>query len=89
MLSTIFINRPLLASVISVVMLIAGIVALERLPVAQFPDIVPPEVKVDAVYPGAGAEVVEATIGQPLEQQIIGVEDMIYMKSTSGAVERN
>ena len=59
--------------------------SLGRLPVAQFPEIVPPQVKVTAFYPGAGAEVVEETVAQPIEQQVIGVEDMIYMKSTSGA----
>ncbi|MEM6678429.1 MAG: efflux RND transporter permease subunit, partial [Pseudomonadota bacterium] len=85
MLSSIFIDRPRLALVISIVITIAGLVALTRLPVAQFPEIVPPSVKVTAFYPGADAEVVEATVAQPIEQQVVGVEDMIYMKSTSGA----
>ncbi|WP_108659903.1 efflux RND transporter permease subunit [Acuticoccus kandeliae] len=85
MISSVFIDRPRLAIVISIVITVAGIVALGRLPVAQFPEVVPPQVKVSAFYPGAGAEVVEQTVAQPIEQQVIGVEDMIYMKSTSGA----
>lgn len=80
-----FIDRPRLAIVISIVITIAGLVSLDRLPVAQFPEVVPPQVRVTAFYPGASAQVVEETIAQPLEQQVIGVEDMIYMKSTSGA----
>ncbi len=85
MLSDVFISRPRLALVISIVITIAGLVALGRLPVAQFPEIVPPTVKVTAFYPGADAEVVEQTVATPIEQQVIGVEDMLYMKSTSGA----
>ncbi len=80
-----FIDRPRLAIVISIVITVAGLVSLGRLPVAQFPEVVPPQVRVTAFYPGASAQVVEETIAQPLEQQVIGVEDMIYMKSTSGA----
>ncbi len=85
MISSVFIDRPRLAIVISIVITVAGLVSLARLPVAQFPEVVPPQVKVTAFYPGAGAEVVEETVAQPIEQQVIGVEDMIYMKSTSGA----
>lgn len=85
MISDVFISRPRLAIVISTVITIAGLVSLFALPVAQFPDIVPPQVSVTATYPGAGAEVVEATVAQPLEQEVVGVEDMIYMKSTSGS----
>ena len=58
--------------------------ALTRIPVAQFPDIVPPQVQVTATYPGASAAVVEASVAQPLEAQMVGVDKMIYMKSTSG-----
>ncbi len=85
MISDVFIARPRLAAVISIVITIAGLVALQRLPVAQFPDIVPPQVSVTASYPGASAEAVESSIAQPIEDAVIGVDNMIYMRSTSGA----
>jgi hydrophobe/amphiphile efflux-1 (HAE1) family protein len=85
MISDIFINRPRMAGVISIVMFLAGLIALSAMPVEQYPDIVPPQVSVTASYPGAGAEVTEATVAQVIEDKIIGVEDMIYMRSTSGA----
>ena len=85
MISDVFIARPRLAAVISIVITIAGLVALQRLPVAQFPDIVPPQVSVSAAYPGAGAEAVETSIAQPIEDAVIGVDNMLYMRSTSGA----
>src|SRR5246127_4312931 len=84
MISAIFVDRPRLAVVIAIVITIAGLVALTRIPVAQFPDIVPPQVQVSAVYPGASAAVVEASVAQPIEAQVVGVNKMIYMKSTSG-----
>src|ERR1700731_3535731 len=84
MISAIFVDRPRLAVVIAMVITIAGALALTRIPVAQFPDIVPPQVQVTATYPGASAAVVEASVAQPLEAQIVGVDKMIYMKSTSG-----
>jgi len=83
MISAIFVDRPRLAVVIAVVITIAGLLALTRIPVAQFPDIVPPQVQVSAVYPGASAAVVEESIAQPIEAQVVGVDKMIYMKSTS------
>jgi hydrophobe/amphiphile efflux-1 (HAE1) family protein len=83
MISAIFVDRPRLAVVIAVVITIAGLLALTRIPVAQFPDIVPPQVQVSAVYPGASAAVVEESVGQPIEAQVVGVDKMIYMKSTS------
>src|ERR1700726_1632486 len=83
MISAIFVDRPRLAVVIAVVITIAGLLALTRIPVAQFPDIVPPQVQVAAVYPGASAAVVEESIAQPIEAQVVGVDKMIYMKSTS------
>jgi hydrophobe/amphiphile efflux-1 (HAE1) family protein len=84
MISAVFVRRPRLAIVIAIVITIAGAIAMTRIPVAQFPDIVPPRVQVTAVYPGASAAVVEATVAQPLEAQVVGVDKMIYMKSTSG-----
>jgi multidrug efflux pump subunit AcrB len=84
MISSIFVDRPRLAIVIAFVMTIAGLLALTQIPVAQFPDIVPPQVIVTATYPGASASVVEASVAQPLEAQVIGVDKMLYMKSTSG-----
>jgi hydrophobe/amphiphile efflux-1 (HAE1) family protein len=84
MISAIFVDRPRLAVVIAVVITLAGLLALTRIPVAQFPDIVPPQVQVTATYPGASAAVVEANVAQPIEAQVVGVDKMIYMKSTSG-----
>ncbi|MFK0166915.1 efflux RND transporter permease subunit [Rhizobium sp. NPDC090279] len=83
MISSVFVDRPRLAIVIALVMTIAGALALLRMPVAQFPDIVPPQVQVTATYPGASADVVESSVAQPLEAQIIGADKMLYMKSTS------
>ncbi len=83
MLSAVFVDRPRLAIVIAIVMALAGALALLRIPVAQFPDIVPPQVQVTANYPGASAAVVEASVAQPLEAQMVGVDKMIYMKSNS------
>src|SRR5690242_2750462 len=84
MLSAIFIRRPRLAMVMAIVITLAGLIALTRIPVAQFPDIVPPRIDVTASYPGASAAVVEAAVAQPIEAQVVGVDKMIYMKSTSG-----
>jgi hydrophobe/amphiphile efflux-1 (HAE1) family protein len=84
MLSAIFVDRPRLAIVIAIVTTIAGLVALYALPLAQYPDIVPPQVSVTTLYPGANAAVVEATVAQVIEAQVVGVDKMIYMKSTSG-----
>ena len=84
MISNTFIDRPRLAIVISILMTLAGGLALMRIPVAQLPDIVPPQVQVTANYPGASAEVVESTVGQPIESKVIGVDKMLYMKSTNG-----
>src|SRR6185436_1308100 len=83
-ISSVFIRRPRLAFVISTVITLAGVIALGALPVAQFPDIVPPQVKVTTFYPGASAQAVEESVAQVIEAQVNGVERMIYMKSTSG-----
>ncbi|GMG83540.1 multidrug efflux RND transporter permease subunit [Paralimibaculum aggregatum] len=85
MISQLFIRRPRFALVISLVITLAGLISMTQMPVEQFPDIVPPQVQVSTSYPGAGAEVVEATVAQPIEQQVVGVSDMLYMKSTSGS----
>ena len=84
MFSAIFIDRPRLATVIAIVTTIAGLLSLFVIPIAQYPDIVPPQVSVTTIYPGASAAVVEATVAQPIESQIVGVDKMIYMKSVSG-----
>ncbi|WP_172329246.1 efflux RND transporter permease subunit [Mangrovicoccus sp. HB161399] len=85
MISQVFIDRPRFAAVISIVLTLAGLISLTRLPIEQFPDIVPPMVSVSAYYPGADAETVEATVAQAIEEQVNGVENMLYMKSTSGS----
>ncbi len=84
MLSSVFVDRPRLAIVIAVVTAIAGLLALLSIPVAQYPDIVPPQVSVTTRYPGASGSVVDATVAQPIEAQVVGVDKMIYMKSVSG-----
>jgi hydrophobe/amphiphile efflux-1 (HAE1) family protein len=84
MISAVFVDRPRLAIVIAFVITIAGALALLQIPVAQFPDIVPPQVTVTGVFPGASADVVESSVAQPLEAQVVGVDRSLYMKSTSG-----
>ncbi len=84
MISGIFVDRPRLAIVIAFVITIAGALALLQIPVSQFPDIVPPQVTVTGVFPGASADVVESSVAQPLEAQVVGVDRALYMKSTSG-----
>ena len=83
MISHFFIDRPIFASVLSIVFVLAGGVAVFTLPVAQYPDITPPTVLVTAHYPGANAQTVRDTVGVPIEEQVSGVEGMIYMSSTS------
>src|SRR4051812_23147894 len=83
MLSRFFIDRPIFAAVLSAFVVLAGLAAMRVLPVAQYPEIAPPVVTVQALYPGASAQVLEQTVAAPLENQINGVEHMIYMSSTS------
>jgi len=83
MLSRFFIENPIFASVISIVIVMAGAVSVGVLPIAQYPDITPPTVEVKATYPGANASVVAETVASPIEQAVIGVENMIYMSSVS------
>src|SRR4030088_2719530 len=84
MISAVFVDRPRLALVIAFVIFRAGARAATHIPVAQFPDIVPPQVTVTGVFPGASAAVVETSVAQPLEAQVVGVDSALYMKSTSG-----
>ena len=82
-MSKFFIDRPIFATVVSIVILLSGLIAMRVLPIAQYPEIVPPEVVVTATYPGGSAQTIAETVAAPLEQQINGVEGMIYMQSTS------
>src|SRR5579864_1255373 len=85
MISKFFIERPVLANVLAILMVVVGLVSLYRLPVAQYPDVVPPTVQVTTHYPGASARTVVDTVALPIEEQVNGVEDMLYMQSYSGA----
>src|SRR6266496_2314627 len=82
-ISRFFIDRPIFAAVVSLVFVILGVVSFGRLPVAQYPEIAPPVINVTGQYPGASADVVAATVVTPLEQQINGVENMLYVTSNS------
>jgi multidrug efflux pump len=85
MFSRFFIDRPIFAAVLSIFIVLAGLAAMRNLPIAQYPEIAPPVVTVQAIYPGASAEVIEQTVAAPIENAITGVEKMIYMSSTSGS----
>ena len=80
-LSKFFIDRPIFAAVLSIVIVIAGAIAVTTLPIAQYPEIAPPTVQVTCAYPGANASVVADTVASPIEQQVTGVENMLYMSS--------
>jgi len=81
MLVRFFVDRPVFATVLSLVIVIIGGVSLQALPVAQYPEVTPPTVSISAVYPGASAQVVADTVAAPIEQEVNGVEGMLYMQS--------
>ena len=83
MFSRIFIERPRFAIVISIVLMLAGVISVFSLPITLYPEVTPPTITISANYPGASAEVISNTVGIPLEEAINGVEDMLYMDSTS------
>ena len=84
-MSKFFINRPIVAMVISILFVLLGLVSMVQLPVAQFPEIVPPEIQIVTTYTGADAETVEQSVATPIEQQISGVDNMNYMYSVNAS----
>ena len=88
MLSRFFIERPIFAWVIAIGVMIAGIGAMLSLPIAQYPDIAPPSVGVNATYPGASAETVETSVTQVIEQQLTGIDGLMYFSSSSSSKSR-
>jgi multidrug efflux pump len=85
MISHFFIDRPIFATVLSIIIILAGLAAMVTLPVAQFPEIVPPQIQIIASYPGANSDTVAKTVAAPIEQQVNGVDYMIYMDSKSSS----
>ena len=83
--SRIFVDRPILAAVLSILIFVAGLIALPNLPVSEYPEVVPPSVQVTAIYPGANPKTIADTVAAPLEEAINGVERMIYMKSVASS----
>src|SRR5690348_6634524 len=84
-IAQLFVDRPIMAAVLSLLFLITGGIAVFQLPISEYPEVVPPTVVVQATYPGANPKVIAETVSAPLEEQINGVEDMMYMKSVAGS----
>src|SRR3982751_6372592 len=82
-MSRFFIRRPIVAIVIAIITVLGGLVAMSGLPISQFPQIVPPQILITGQYPGADALTIEQAVATPLEQQMNGVDDMLYMQSTN------
>src|SRR5512143_2553171 len=85
MISHFFIDRPIFSAVIAIVICIAGLVAMFQLPIAQYPQITPVQISVSATYPGANADLVAQNVGAPIESQVNGANNMLYMSSTSAS----
>ena len=85
MFSRFFIERPIFAAVMSIIVVLAGLVSLKILPIAQYPEIAPPTVSISAIYPGASAETLAKTVAAPIEEQLSGVEDLLYFNSSSSS----
>lgn len=83
--SKFFIERPIFAAVLSIIIFVSGLIAIPVLPIGEYPDVVPPSVMVSTVYPGANPKVIAETVATPLEEEITGVEGMMYLKSVAGS----
>ena len=83
--SALFVDRSILAAVLSTLIFVVGLIAIPLLPITEYPDVVPPSVQVRAVYPGASPKVIAETVATPIEEAVNGVENMIYMKSVASS----
>ena len=83
--SKFFIDRPIFAGVLSILIFVSGLIAIPQLPISEYPDVVPPSVQVTALYPGADPKTISETVAAPIEEAVNGVENMTYMKSAAGS----